>query len=58
MEELEQFLLEQGYIDDQLAMRGDDIEIHLKALISSLNIEASEAERFIERVLKSLKSRE
>ena len=52
MEELEQFLLEQGYMDDQTPMKEEDIWINLKALISNLSIENGEAEKLIERVLK------
>ena len=52
MEDLEQFLLEQGYMDDQTPMKEEDIWINLKALISNLSIENGEAEKLIERVLK------
>ncbi|MEF8844671.1 MAG: hypothetical protein V5A59_04290 [Bacteroidales bacterium] len=52
MEELEQYLLEQGYMDDQTPMKEEDIWINLKALISNLSIENGEAEKLIERVLK------
>ncbi|MBS3771024.1 MAG: hypothetical protein KGY69_12310, partial [Bacteroidales bacterium] len=52
MDELEQFLLEQGYMDDQTPMKEEDIWINLKALISNLSIENGEAEKLIERVLK------
>ncbi|MGM0530685.1 MAG: hypothetical protein ACQER7_04980 [Bacteroidota bacterium] len=51
IEELEQFLLEYGYIDEQPRLNEEDIWINLKALISNMDIETTEAERFINRIL-------
>ncbi len=58
MEELEQFLLEKGYIDDQPTLNEEDIKIQLKALISNLKIEPGEAERLINRLLNPMRRQE
>jgi hypothetical protein len=55
MEELEQFLLEKGYMDDQPTLNEENIKIRLKALISTLSLESGEAERLINRLLQPVR---
>jgi uncharacterized protein YhaN len=51
IEELEQFLLENGYIDDQAPLQPEALWINLKALISTLSIDQREAEKLIYRFM-------
>ncbi|MFW5820572.1 MAG: hypothetical protein ACOCWA_04740 [Bacteroidota bacterium] len=50
--QLEQYLMAQGYIDDQEALQTDEIIISLHAFISNSEMEEKDAESFLNRVLK------
>ena len=49
--QLEQYLISEGFIDDQEALNTDEIIINLNAFISNSGMEVKEAENFINRIL-------
>jgi len=51
IDELEQYLEYQGYIDDDKPLSTDEIITQLQALLSTMDIDASKAEKFINNVL-------
>lgn len=51
-EELEQYLIAEGYINDQDLLEEETMRIRLSAFISSAGMDADEAEGFIDRVLE------
>ncbi len=51
-EELEAFLKEEGYIDDQAPLPMEEIMVQLQALCSALNLDLQETESFLRRILK------
>ena len=50
-EELEQYLRDEGYIDDYEALDKTDILIQLNAFLSGLELEDSEAQEFVDLLL-------
>ncbi len=50
-QELERFLIDEGYIDEQQPLSRDDILVQLRAFMSHVNLTADEAESLIQRVL-------
>jgi len=53
IDELEQYLMTKGYIDDEEQQEPDDILIQLQAFISNNDMQIDKAKSFIERVLQS-----
>ncbi len=51
IDELEQYLVNYGYIDDNKPLTIEEIMTQLKALLSTMNMEFSKAERLIKNVL-------
>ena len=51
-DELEQYLTNEGYIDNQEALGKDEILVQLNALLSNLDVDTSEAESLINRILQ------
>ena len=51
--QLEQYLIAEGYIDDQETLETEEILINLQAFISNSEMEEKDAERFLNRVLES-----
>ncbi len=51
--QLEQYLITEGYIDDQETLETDEIIINLHAFISNSEMEEKEAEKLLNRVLES-----
>lgn len=49
--ELENYLIEEGYIDERDVLSEEEILVRLQAGISNMNIEKGEVEKLIERVL-------
>ncbi len=52
-DELEQYLMAEGYIDDHEILETDEIIINLHAFISSSEMGIKEAEQFLNRILES-----
>lgn len=52
IDELEQYLMTKGYIDDEAQQEPNDILIKLQAFISSSDMQVDKAKSFIERVLQ------
>jgi len=50
-DELEAYLLSEGFIDDKEIMSSDDILIRMQALISTMEIDNKTVEEFLERVV-------
>jgi len=50
VDDLEQYLTDRGYIDDQIPLETESIIVHMNAHISNLDIGRSEAQKFINRV--------
>lgn len=50
--ELEEYLYESGYLDDQEIMDNSEIMIQLNAFISNMGMEVEEAENFIQNILQ------
>ena len=50
IDDLEKFLLEEGYIDDRKSLSEDEINIRLQAYLSSGGVTPEEAERFLGRL--------
>ena len=50
-EELEQFILNEGYIDNYEALEKDEILIQLNALLSNMSLENTEAQNIINNIL-------
>lgn len=52
-EDLENYLIAEGYIDEQEVLETDDIILHMHALISSFKMNTAEVEHFMARILKN-----
>ena len=55
MEDLKEYLLEQGYLDEQPLLDPDEIRVRLAAQISNTRMEDDQAQRFIDEILGSQK---
>ena len=54
IDELEEFLVNKGYIREEEVLNKDEILVNLQAMISTMEVERGEVERMIERILQSL----
>ncbi len=52
--ELEEFLINKGYIREEEVLDKDEILVNLQAMISTMEIEREEVERMIERIIQSI----
>ncbi len=54
IDELEEYLVNKGYIREEKVLGKDEILVNLQAMISTMEVERGEVERMIERILQSV----
>ncbi len=54
LEDLKQFLMDEGYLDDQAPMKMEDIQLKINAFISGKKVKPAEVEPFLKRVVESV----